>query len=406
MRLLLSASLLLLPSLLHAQSLSEVYAAALAHSESVAINEQTVREAEALYRAALGGSFPELSYRESLRREDGGSTVSEGAFRISQGGLSGYRQLAGLKAAKGLREQRRRERERAEQLLLSDVAGAFYGTLQSRADVASTRKVIELADKRLSEVSDRVRVGRSREADAVGQRVQLLGLRSQLQEADRLVGARTDLLAFLAGGPVEPAVPADAPPAPVKPLEDYLARIPSRPDVQAAAEAVEAARGRLKLAKADRFPQLELLANLYTHRPASSDDVKWDASAAVGVPLWSWGARAADQRAAEAGVEREDLALRAARRLADLDVRNAWRDLASARVDLEFQRDAVLLARKDYALQTKDEGRGLVTSLEVLESLNRLNDAELAFSTAELKARLAAIQLELAAGARPGELLR
>ncbi|TPW21351.1 MAG: hypothetical protein FD126_777, partial [Elusimicrobia bacterium] len=65
---------------------------------------------------------------------------------------------------------------------------------------------------------------------------------------------------------------------------------------------------------------------------------------------------------------------------------------------------AVGLAERDYAMQRRDEVRGLVTSLEILESLNRLSAARLAMSEADLTARLAAVSLELAGGARPSEM--
>ena len=51
-----------------------------------------------------------------------------------------------------------------------------------------------------------------------------------------------------------------------------------------------------------------------------------------------------------------------------------------------------------------DERRGLVTTLEVLESLNRLNAAELDFYGARLNTRLATVALEVAAGADPATL--
>jgi outer membrane protein TolC len=85
-------------------------------------------------------------------------------------------------------------------------------------------------------------------------------------------------------------------------------------------------------------------------------------------------------------------------------VRNAHRDHAYAERQLAIRRRAQELARRDYELQTRDERRGLVTSLEVLESLNRLNAAELDLQSAVLAARLASVGLEIAAGADPASL--
>ena len=80
------------------------------------------------------------------------------------------------------------------------------------------------------------------------------------------------------------------------------------------------------------------------------------------------------------------------------------RDYLSATKQVEFQTKALELARRDYEQQVRDDRQGLVTSLEVLESLNRLNTAELALNSANLSQRLAAVNREIAAGATPAEI--
>ena len=166
------------------------------------------------------------------------------------------------------------------------------------------------------------------------------------------------------------------------------------------ATTLEAARQieRVKAAQGERLPELALQANRYTNRPARRERVKWDAGLTLSLPLFSWGAGRAAVDAARAAAEAGELDLRALRRQAELEVRNAYRRL------LEVRRRAVGLAERDYELQRRDETRGLVTSLEILESLNRLSSARLAVSEAGLAVRLAAVSLELAAGARPEEM--
>lgn len=398
-------------------TLREAYRAALEHSDSVGIGEKSIAEAEALYRSALGGSFPVLAARHVTDVQDkrvGGSQFggsqraqNEGMLRVSWTGLTGYRELAAIRAGKATVSQREHLRRRAEQLLLVDVAAAYYGLIQSRENVAITTQLLEFADKRRAELQERVRVGRAREADALAQEVQSQALLSQLEESRRLVSARSDLLAFLVRAPVEPLAPSTAavtspPPA----LEGYLARIESRPDVAAARDAFQAAERRVDLARAGYFPELALQANYYGYRPPARTNNKWDASAVVSLPLFAFGANRAETAATRASAEREALVLRSARRAAELDARNAHRDFSSALRQLEIQRKAGDLSRRDYRLQNADERRGLVTSIEVLQSLDRLNISTLALNDALVQARLAAIALETAAGASPEEILK
>lgn len=398
------------------RTLREAYLAALANSDAVGVSEQNLREAEALYRAALGGSFPELTARHQSDVQDrrvGGSQLggsqrlqNEGMLRLSKTGLTGYRELAAVRAGKSAVGARGHERRRAEQLLLLDVAAAYYGLIQAEENVETTAQLLDFADKRLAEIRERVRVGRAREADALAQEVQSQALHSQLEESRRQVRARGDLLSFLVRAPVAPVAPSTAAvTAPPPPLEGYLDRLERRPDVAAARDSVEAARSGVDLAVGGYFPEVGLQANYYGYRPPARANNKWDASATVSLPLFAFGANRAAAAAARAAHERESLNLRAARRAADLDARNAHRDFASALRQLEIQRKTGELARRDYRLQTADERRGLVTSLEVLQSLDRLNISALAFNDALVQARLAALALEIAAGAAPEELL-
>jgi outer membrane protein TolC len=392
------------------RTLKEAYRAALENSDSVAQSEQTLRQAEALYRAAFGGSFPRLEARHDTtwqdKRSGGDSTQSDGYLRVSQSGLTGYRELASVRSSGSVLAQRQAERRRAEQLLLEDVAGAYYGLIQAEENVSATAQLIEYADKRLAELKERVRVGRAREADALSQEVQSESLRSQQEESMRQVQARRDLLAYLTRAPIEPlAPPADAavPPAP---LEGYLSRLESRPDVAAARDAVRAAGGSLDVARAGYFPEFSGSFDYYVYRPAARSGNKWDAAASVSLPLFSFGATKASVEAARAGYSRQEYALRAVVRAAELELRNAHRDHASAVRQLDISRRSGALAQRDYRLQASDERRGLVTAIEVLQSLDRLNIANLALNNALVSTRLAAVTLELAAGAMPEDVLK
>ena len=389
-------------------TLKQAYELALRHSESIAASEQSIKEAEALYRRALGGAGPELSFRTAADWEDEqGSRLSpssQSGLRLAKTDLTGYRELAAVRAAKADENRKGQLRRRAEQLLLGDVAGAFFGLLQARENVDATKRLIELADQRRTELRERVRVGRNREADVVGQDFQAAALRSQLEESTRQAEARTDLLSYLVHGPFgEPTAPAPAPTA-ARPLEDYLARVETRPDLRAAAEGVREADQLVRSEQAGRLPRVGAQANLYSHRPASLKDNRWDASLTLGLPLWSWGEVTASVDAARARAGRQELELQSLRRLAQLEVRNAYRDLASARRQLELRRQAVELAEKDHDLQDRDEKRGLVPALEGLESLHRLNGARLSYNNALLAVRLASINLDVASGAEGGEV--
>lgn len=393
------------------RTLSDAYQRALAASESVAINEQAIRQAEDLYRRAFGTSMPAFSYRTLTTWVGGSPAFATGAmsqtdagFRVAQTNLTFYRELAAVRQAKSVVGIQEETYLRARQLLLAAVASAFYGQLQAKENVLTALQLKDLAGQRLEKLHEWVRVGRSREADALAQDSQISSLDSQREESERQVSARSDLLTYLTLAPVEPSTDdapiADAP----KPLETYLARLETRPDVKAVRNAADASEAAVRVARGDRFPQLSFFGDAYNSRPGSRMAARWDAQLTVSVPLFQWGALNAEVAFAKDGLAAQRLALQQARRQADLDIRNAYRDDLSARRQLEIQRRAVDLAERDFELQRRDEARGLVTAIDVLQSLDRLNTSRLARANALLNARLAAINLEIAAGAKPEEL--
>lgn len=392
------------------RTLKEAYFGALKNNERITISAESVREAEAVYRQTLGDALPEFTYRRTVTRKDRAGSTPERMFRLSKTDLTGYRELAELRADKSTVSQRVHERRRAEQLLLSDIAAAFYGYVQSAENISATNRLVELAQERLRELQKRVRVGRTREADAIGQDFQISTLFSQIEESERLLESRRNLLSFLADAPVGPPKLSDTGAGlaadKLPPLDSYLERIDTRPDVRAAAENRESARALLDAARADRLPQLDATANYYTDRPTSNAGNDWDVALTVDVPVFDWAKRKGAVDEAASGLKQRDEELRAARRLAELEIRNAYRDYTSARKQMDIRKKSVDLARRDYEFQARDDRQGLVTSLEVIESLNRLNAAELAQISARIQERLAAINLEIAAGSRPEDILQ
>jgi len=400
-----------------AWTLAQVYDKALQNSERIAVSQEAVRQAEALYKETLGTAGPELFFRHQSIWQDrtgvGGNTSAtitqspqnEGSFRLRRENFTGYRELAALRSGGSLVEQREWEKARVEQLLLQDVAAAFYGALEAEESLGSTRKLIDLTEDRLAEQRRRVRLGRSRETEALGTDYQIATLRAQEDLAARDVDAHRDLLGFLTGVPVG-ALRAGDGAVEAAGLDAYLARTPNRPDVRAAAEAAGVARAAVRVARADHLPSADVNAGVYAYRPNAREEINWDATLGVELPIFSWNAVNGRVKAARAEQRQAELELRAAQRQADLDIRNAHRDLLSARRRLEIRERAVSVARRDYELQARDDKRGLVTPLDVLESLDRLNAAELALNNARLDARLAALNLEIAAGAAPGDVLK
>jgi outer membrane protein len=389
-------------------TLKELYFSALKNSETIAVSDEAVRRAEALFRKALGDSLPEIFYSRSASFEENAKTGHDGFFEVTKSGFTGWGELAAIRSSGSTMHQRRFERRRAEQILLQGIAAAYYGLLLAQENVTASKKLVELARGRSEELDRRVQLGKTRKADALGQQVLIGSFESQLEESARQVGARRDLLAFLVASPLgerpvaEPELLMDS-----ASTESYLATASTRPDVEAARENVRSFQGLMEVTRSEFFPSFGVSAAAYTDKAILDDeDVDWDVSVSMSVPVWDWGSRGSAMDAAGADLAESEKELSEITRQAELDIRNAYRDLESVKKQLEIRRRSLEAAREDFQLQAEDDSRGLVTSLEVLESLDRLNSAELAFNSARLQEKLAAINLKIAAGSDPKDILR
>ena len=395
-------------------TLTEAYQKALDKSESYAASEQGILQAVAIYQETVRSALPSFSYKYSTIWHDPAgidssteNPQSEGAFQFKKSGLTLYKEWAAIRAGKSFISQRQYEKERIEQLLLFSVSTAYYGILEAEENLTTTRQLIDLAQKRLDYLAERARVGRSRPTDPLGAQFQLTLLGIQEQEALRLAGTQRDLMGFLMGERTNASLSASARHLQSsQKLEDYIKKTEFRPDIQALRQSVETARGALMITRSKDFPSLDIGVNYYTNRPDFSEAIDWDATLTVQIPLFSWGANRHAIAADKAQVNQREDALSAARRQAELEVRNAYRNLLTARKKFALAESGVSLARQDYDLQSQDEKKGLVTSLELLEAGNRLNQAERTIRDIRLEMRLLALSLELTAGASAKEALK
>lgn len=397
----------------------ECYTLAVKQSETISINEELIHQAEAQYGQSKGGAFPEIFFGyDSTWQQKPSSTGStpnslfispqtNTKFGIRKKVFTGYRELAAIHSGSSFVDQRKDEKNHALQMLLSDVADAYYGTLQAESDLAVTKKTFELLQDRWKETKERASVGRNRQADVAALETQLRTMEAQTKETERTVQAQRDLLSFLTGRSITETLSSfEMKNVESTPINVYVEHASSRPDVQAQKMAVDVANAVVRVERSSHFPSLDLGANYYLDRTGYRQDVQWDAMLSLEVPIWSWGATQKGVNVAKAQLRQQQLLEREARRRAQLEVQNAYRDVISAHQQADIYQKASVAANNEHTLTTRDYKRGLVTTFEVLETLNRLVDTERSLNLATLRARLAEVNLKIASGYSPEEILQ
>lgn len=417
MRAFLLAGLLLPPFAAAAErplTLDEAYRLSLARSEELVMRGADYDVLVAQAQEIMSRAKPSVSLKgtESIQDIPAGSSglflqrYREQAWLTGHQPLfSGFREFLAYRSAREAGEAGRLRLERAKHLLYQDVARAYLDLLSAREEIRIRDALLTITEERLKDLAQRLKVGRSRRSEllaAEAQHAQAAADQEQSRATERSAQFR---LRFLTG--LEEAVaPADLGGAPAAPaLDGALARVRTRPDVEARRLEASAAERNIKVASRRRWPELGLDANYYLKRPPSfTDRVKWDVLITGTIPLYGGGETTALVRQQEARARAAAAASEQAARMAELETRTAHDELAAAAGVVAALEKAAAAAEANAAAQSEDYRLGQVTNLDVLGGLNSLQQARLLSSRARLDAWWARARLEVAAGFPGGAL--
>jgi outer membrane protein TolC len=169
-----------------------------------------------------------------------------------------------------------------------------------------------------------------------------------------------------------------------------------RASVRQAAEAIDAQRGLLKVAKAQRFPTLALTSQYgkvafpLAGLPQSGDfRTNWTIGLASSIPLFTGGRIKGDQMVAEANLREAQARYDQLREFAALDSRVTINNLLQARSAWQASQGTAEQAARAYSIATVRYKEGISTQIE-------LNDARILLEQAVANRALAARNLQVA----------
>lgn len=388
-------------------TLEDCYRLALKQSETIAIDQERIRETEGRFLQALSGILPRASFVLSEKRQDGSGQsaftlqrVPERRLTFSQPLFAGFKEFAAMAGSRAERRQRKQQEIRAEQLLLVDVADAFHLLLEQREDLHALTTTQTALSQRVDELKEREQLGRSRTSEVASALAQLRRTEAEIELVRSQEVVARQLLEFLTGLPRLGAI-QDLHPAQLalEPEETYLTKVAARPDVLAAEQAWKVARAQVGVAQAAFWPTVNLDGNQYLKRAGVASDVDWDATLTVDVPLFQGGQAVGAVKEAASQARQAKLAYEQIQRAALLDIRDVYARLQAALARSEALANARDATEESYRLQVEDYRRSLVNNLEVLQELQQLQDARRDAIHADHEAKRLYWQLRAATGA-------
>ena len=396
-----------------ALTLDDYFAHALTRSEVVATQSELIHQAEERYRQAKATLRPTIDGVASYARQDpipaGESTTSnfpnrqsQAKFTANQPLFRGFREFASMRQTQALVGAQNQDYLNARTQLFRDVVQNFYTVLSIEQDLRNIQEQINLNLDREKEINGRVRIGRSRISEVLSVQSTISTLRALVHQLEGQLSVAREAFAFLSG--LDPATPlrdTEVLPAGLKPLDEYLARLALRPDVKAGQQQLTAAQENMTVAKGARLPSVDLNANRYLNRTGSLQDSEWDVQIALTVPIYAGGLLQSKVREAVSQRTQAELSLSQIRRQAEEEIRSVYQSVISDQSQLSALETSTEAARKNYEAQRHDYRLGLVTNLDVLQSLTAFQENKRALDRARYIAKIDFLNLQAAAVYRP-----
>lgn len=394
-------------------TLKDAFVSALEKTETVAIGTSRVFQSSARADQVRARFFPTVNLVGSTQKQDYvsqstssvlGNSLSSTRVSATQSLYEGGRDWANLKANEADKKAKEQNLSVDKYNLFSSVAQSFYGILSNDREVENLKVTIKLAEDRVKEIKNRVKIGRSRNIELMAADAQLAVLQAQLMAAQGQLVTSWDQFVLLTGLPrdIELAKKREVPEQP-KNLENYLAFLDSRPDVQSMQAQIEWAKSTEDAVSAAHLPSVGVTGNYYITRDGPQKDNHWDVTGTITIPIFAGGLIKAQVHEAKEKIREVESMLGQTRRLAEISIRTAYNNLVAAMNQISALESALKSTEENYKEQEKNYRFGQATNLDVIQALNSFQDTKRTLDktrylalTASASLRAATAQISLA----------
>lgn len=391
-------------------TLEQVYRAALKNTEGVRIAEQRKIQAKEKMEQADGSLLPNISASAAYQRlDDTGqpnfdTDNSTAKLSLQQPLFRGFGEYAARRSAEHEFSARTASVQQAKIELFAQVARAYYDVATQKQEIENIGHLIELTQRRVKDLKQRMRIGRSRDTEVLTAEAQVATLESQRQQAQTALSQAQDKLMALTGISTKMGVAAKAEQANNIKLPDISTQLKSvekRPDLTVLREESESLKEQTAVARSGHWPSLDLTGNYYLHRDGALKDSDWDVTLGITIPLYQGGIVSSRVReSASRAAEKEDM-LRQAEREAKVEIRAAYDRVTGGLAQIKTLEKAYKVSESNYKAHLRDYGYSLVTHLEVLQALNSFQETKRTLDKARFQTLIAYAELQAEAAAVP-----
>ncbi len=311
--------------------------------------------------------------------------------------------LPALRGTKANRSAATLDEEWTRAQILGAVTRSYYGLVVAQQSLDISTTAVDNAAAHAALAREQVNVGLAAPLAASQAELALARTRRQLKDAQARLLQAQEVFALMTGitGAVEVAMPQE-PQVSVDSLQDALGHRDGRADLQAAALRQDMARYQLR---ADQLGWLPRVDGRFTYSWTENEGFSgekdwWMLTVGATWTAWDGGYRLNTSRAYKSQYRQTQYMAERARLEADQQIRLAWQSYDRAQTAYSMVQDELALAEDTLGLATRGFEAGANSWLDVQDAELMVQQARLGLLAERMNRDLAALDLELALGAR------
>jgi outer membrane protein len=391
-------------------TLDVAFNAAVKNTEDVVVANSQLQALEARIDQLKGKLHPSITatalYQLQNKEISSLGDKDQGILKLtlSHTLYEGGRDRANINASLFQQEAQQYNVATSKNLLYISVARSFYGLLSANKEVDNIRKSIDLTEKRIQDLLERKKIGKSRNIEVLAAKAQLSVLQAQLLGAIGKSFNARNIFTGITGISGEMVLDDDVMGAnltlnKLPTLNSFLAVVNERSDILSLHSELKSSEYEIESVSAEHFPTLTLIGNYYPYRyrlVSSAPD--WDAFLTLSIPIYSGGITQAQIRDVTEKKIQSELKFKRGQRTANNEVHIAYNTFVSAIEQMKSLEKALVITEQNYREQEKDYHYSLATNLDVLQALNTMYETKRSLDRTRYEALNAMAELKAAAG--------
>ena len=295
--------------------------------------------------------------------------------------------------------------ENTKQQVIYNVTAAYYNVLRNKNLVQVKENTINLLNEHLNQANQKFEIGVVAGSDILASKVQIANAQQSLVNSQNDYNNAIATLNNLMGVPVSTDLTINDD---LKyqnyavNFEDCLGyALEHRPDVISANFAVQKAEKDMSAVKAGKSPQVNAVVSKTFNGEGPFQDNHndtWLAGLSMSWSVFDNNVISAQVHESEANLKRLKSICEQTKQQVELDVRQAFNNLKAAETNIQTTQAAVMQAEEEYRISLVKYDEGVGTNLEVMDSQEKLIEAQTNFYTALYNHNTAKAQLDKAMG--------